>query len=93
MNWLMSKIREIIDRQHDARDRGALSMWTIYDHPSDYPESFVARLFEVRSGTVVATNDLVIAPLGTLRRFFASAGLHCLTRNDGDDPKIVETWL
>jgi hypothetical protein len=20
-------------------------------------------------------------------------GMHCMTRNDGDDPVIVETWL
>jgi hypothetical protein len=83
--------------QHDARERGALSIWTIYDHPSDFPHSFVARRFEVgpeRSEHPLATCDIAQSEnLDALRHSFGEAGLVCVSRAPEDDPNIVESWL
>ena len=71
-----------------------LRMWTIYDHPSDDPQHFVARCW------LTGPDDPMPLPLviksdslADLREHFECVGLVCLARNDGDDPVIVETWL
>jgi hypothetical protein len=68
-----------------------ISIWTIYDHPTDYPEHYVARLFhgETPTDSVIQSKDL-----DTIRGIMiADFGLTCLTRSPDDDPKIIETWL
>jgi hypothetical protein len=71
-----------------------LSIWTVYDHPNDYPNCFVARRFEVNASGPVATTDIVChGDLDTLRRAMVRRGLTALCRSPGDDPKIVESWL
>jgi hypothetical protein len=72
---------------------GELSMWTIYDHPTDYPDCYVARQFLVGRETSITDNVLVSTDIDQLRQTLMNAGLTCLTRNESDDPKIVETWL
>jgi hypothetical protein len=68
-------------------------MWTIYDHPRDFPDSFVSRRFEVAMEPV-ATGDIIIArELEPLRATMMEAGLVVMARNEGDDPKIIETWV
>jgi hypothetical protein len=70
-----------------------LRLWTIYEHPLDYPHHFLVRLFEVNEGGIVQ------AVVGTLVNSLEEAraempwGLACLHRQEGDDPSIVETWL
>lgn len=88
--------RRILESQHRALADGILSMWTIYDHPSDFPNSYVARRFEVGGGADPApraTGDILEGELAALRKSFHMAGLVCLTRSDADDANIVETWL
>jgi len=71
-----------------------LRMWTVYKHPSDYPNDYVARLFEVDADGPRATASIVISPsLEFLREQMMDMRLVCLTRDEGDDPVIVETWL
>lgn len=71
-------------------------MWTVYDHPADYPEHFVARCWLVIPGreepqwTNMLLRHLELEPL---RRELARMGLVALARNEGDEPQIVETWL
>jgi len=65
-------------------------MWVIYDHPSDYPNSFVAREFVLDKPT---ENFIAIANLDELRGHFLEIGLTCITRSPEDEPQIVETWL
>lgn len=76
-------------------ERDPLSMWTVYDHPSDYPEKFVARRFDVDKDGARPSASIIVAPdLETLRGILlCEMRLTCLTRNEGDDPCIVETWL
>jgi hypothetical protein len=72
----------------------ALHMWTVYDHPRDYPDHYVARRFEVRGGVAAATNEAYLAhQLYPLREAMLSMGLTALPRMENDDPCIIETWL
>jgi hypothetical protein len=68
-----------------------MSIWTIYDHPSDYPDGFIARRHEVARGP---TDDMVKADsLEALRQHFVNEGLVCIARDPNDDARIVESWV
>ena len=72
---------------------GILSMWTIYNHPADYPNYFVARRWEVQAGKESPTTDVLLdVDLDKLRAKLPP-GLYCLPRFQGDDPVIMEVWL
>jgi len=63
--------------------------WTIYKHPSDYPDEFVARKFILDKPTSeIKTSDTI----ETLR-LLLPMGLTRIERSDDDDPVIVETWM
>jgi hypothetical protein len=64
-------------------------LWTIYDRPSDYPESFVARKFIVSPTDEVIVRDT----LAEVREAIGSRALVRIERSPLDDPKIVEVWL
>lgn len=75
-------------------------MWVIYDHPSDYPDAWVARqwVFEVGAGAADSSYKpssilLTAQKLDTLRAKMLERGYVCLQRDPNDDPKIVEAWL
>lgn len=79
--------------QPAARIVALLGIWTVYDHPVDYPEGFIARLHQVTARGPVATEHTVKAPtLGEVRARLP-AGLARLARDPNDDPKIVENWI
>jgi hypothetical protein len=80
----------ILQLNHNAAQRGVLAFWTVYDHPKDYPHGFCARRHDVPGGP---QDCYLMAPLEELRSVFEGAGLHCLPRAEGDDSKIVETWI
>jgi hypothetical protein len=91
----MTGAEDIAAAQQAARERGNLSIWTVYSHPKDFPHSYVARRFEVGGGEPepVATGDIVQGELSMIRASFVCCGLVCLARNEGDDPVIVESWI
>lgn len=71
-----------------------LSMWTVYDHPSDFPKGFIARRWEIERSGAEPTADVMRAyDLEPLREQLRNMGLTCLDRNPEDEPQIVETWL
>ena len=78
-----------------AHDRETLVMWTVYDRPTNFPNTYVAVKFAVlKDGSVGATGEFMVGPtLGALRDYLAGLGLVPLMRSDTDDPKIVETWM
>lgn len=87
---------EITERNRLPTDdvSGMLGMVTVYDHPKDYPEHYVARQFW--SGRNIILRDGIISistSLEEVRRVLANCGLVKLDRNKEDDPAIVETWL
>ncbi len=69
---------------------GHLPIWTVYDHPTDFPDSYVARLF----GTDKPTEWVVVrTDVEAIRDCMQRLGLVKLMRNESDDPKIMETWI
>lgn len=72
---------------------GDLIMWTIYDHPRDYPDSFVAHKWIIRNGQAIPTDEaLESTDLCELRKKIPP-GLYRMARDASDDPTIIETWL
>lgn len=73
--------------------KDVLHVWTVYARPSDYPDKFVARRWDISNGVTVATSDMFTADSLEEVRTLLPQGLHCLRRFSGDDPTIAETWL
>jgi hypothetical protein len=72
----------------------ALLMWTVYDHPTDYPTLFVARCHIVGpDGSKPSDSVITSESLEIVRAMMLEMGLTCLTRDPNDNPKIIETWL
>lgn len=73
-----------------SENKNALKIWVVYDHPTDHPNHFIARLFlnDKPSRNYIATEKIE-----TLRAILKDWGLYMLTRNENDDPIIVETWI
>lgn len=67
-----------------------ISMWTIFDHPPEYPAYFVARYFIMDQPTA---SLMLSETLDPLRDALAGAGFVMLARMPDDDPKIVEVWI
>lgn len=74
----------------------ALATWVIYDRPSDYPSTFVARLWlvEGHSTEPMPTDHMFACSyIEVIRDGLRRAGLVCFPRKDNDDPAILETWM
>ena len=90
------RIGEVDDDRYDlyAGDDAIMSMWIVYDHPTDFPTEFVARRHEIVRGGSRPTNEAMAShSLDSLREALVGRGLTCLSRSPHDDPNIVETWL
>lgn len=73
--------------------RDPLGMWVIYDHPSDYPDKYVARCFYVGPKVILASDDLLTGETLPAVRALLPDGLVNVGRHQReDDPKVVETW-
>lgn len=71
-----------------------LPLWTIYKHPRDYPEHFVARKWLIYPNKLMITEDVLFRPdLESLQQIMREKNLHRLERLPDDDPTIQETWL
>lgn len=70
-----------------------LAIYTVFDHPDDYPDVFIARKWLVFHGVAVPTQEVVTGPTLQSVRDQIPAGLICFPRADEDEPTIVESWL
>lgn len=70
----------------------ALDMWVIYDHPKDFPDSFVARRWEV-TNQEKPTADYYAAPTRAEVEALLPPGLHFAPRFEQDDLTIVGVWF
>jgi hypothetical protein len=86
-------VRELLTTQAKEAKLGRLTVWTVYDRPTDWPDSIVARRHIVTKQGPRPTDDMLFADLGYLRDCFHDAGLVCIPRHPNDDEKIVETWV
>jgi len=81
--------------ENDSTSRAHLEMqqWVIYRHPRDYPDKYVARLWGVWQGEIVATDEMALAETLQQIRRMIPPGLYCLGRFEDDDPCILEVWI
>lgn len=75
-----------------ALDLDCLPMVTIYDRPSDYPDGFMGRMF-LTGRVELPTQITVTGSLKDIQEKLMEVGMTPLPRDEGDDPKIVETWI
>lgn len=68
----------------------AFTLWTIYDHPRDFPDCFVARKYHIGGPT---SHVIMRQSLEELRTMLCQMGFVRIPRDDNDDPVIVETWI
>lgn len=61
----------------------------VYKHPKDYPDKYVARLFNINKPTLYA---IVKDTLEEIRQEIPDH-LRKISRCEKDDPVLVETWL
>jgi len=71
-----------------------IDIWTICDHPTDFPDQFTACRHVAEAGRSYPTGELLVADdIEALRREMVERGLVCIGRQAGDDPVIVECWI
>lgn len=73
--------------------RERLPMFTVFAHPSDHPDAYVARLALTRPELQITNLILRHPDLDVLRDELAGLGLTQLSRSPEDPPNIVETWF
>ena len=70
---------------------------TVYDHPLDHPEYYVARWWDILEDSVLRPEQraYLFKDLDTLRAWIQQEWpwLHRLERFPNDDPNILEVWL
>jgi len=71
------------------KDGRKMEIWTIYKHPLDYPEKFVARKFIFDK----PTSEILIGDTLEEIRKLLPGGLTRIERDPKDDPVIVEAWI
>lgn len=71
-----------------------LEMWTVYDHPTDWPDGYIARKWVILPTGPHATDECIVATgVSAIRNRFEEMGLVKLARSPEDDPSIMETWV
>lgn len=71
-----------------------LSIWTIYENPSDEPGWFVARRDELAADASTPKSEVYITrQVEVLRDMLRARGLTCLPRHPDDEQHIVECWI
>ena len=70
-----------------------LNMWVVYERPTDHPDHFVVRRWEVDNWRSTATADFSLADDLDGARAKVPPGLACIARHPSDEPQIVEVWL
>ena len=69
-----------------------LEMFVIYDHPKDYPDFVVLRVWSVHAGRVEPGISYVEKTIEACRRHLPNGAIN-IGRQPGDDPVIVEVWV
>lgn len=77
-----------------AAESEPVEMYTIYHDPDDFPGMYVGRTFTITPGRAQpAAEPFAIAPTLEAVREAIPPGHERFDRQEGDDPKIVETWV
>jgi hypothetical protein len=78
--------------QHKYYVKRDLLIWTMYERPRDFPNSFICRPFSSKNGAEPLPEYMQADSLKELRAQLPD-GLTCMQRHPNDDANIVETWL
>lgn len=79
-------------RLFEGYDR--LIIWTLYEHPTDYPNEYVLRRFDVEPDMAIGTKHCLTADTADeLRDAAMRAGLTRIKRNPEDESQVMESWL
>lgn len=72
-----------------------MTMWTVYDHPTDFPNDYVAREHILRNDNTHGPTDNFIqsTDLEVIREQLLNMGKTPIARSPGDEPQIIETWI
>jgi hypothetical protein len=62
---------------------------TVYERPTDFPNSYIARLFTLNKPTEIYMQADTLAEI----RAGLPLGMVMLEREPQDDPHIVEIWM
>lgn len=74
-------------------DAKPMVVYTIYDHPRDFPHNFVCRQYQVLPGQAEPTGEFWVAPSLEMVRALIPVGMTRIERDPKDDPVIVESWI
>lgn len=79
---------------HEGRNSMVWPLVAVYEHPKDFPESYVARVYFVNKGRSWPSQEIFIVK-DTLEevRAVIPPGMFRMKRSSEDDPCIVETYL
>ncbi len=69
-----------------------MSLWTVYDKPTDYPTQFIARRWLATLPPTPTSEVLVANDLNSVRKLLPP-GLYCIPASPHDGPYIIETWI
>lgn len=73
-----------------------MDLYTIYDSPTDYPNTYIARRWKVEAPEnepVAMEVFMVDSDLDKIRIKLREMGLFKIPRDESDDKNIIETWL
>lgn len=80
-----------VDNLEDVDYSGLkLTMFVLYDHPSDFPDKIVVRVWDALNGptNIACLFDTLDAAREAMPQHFT-----CLPRANTDDPVIIESWV
>ena len=70
-----------------------IAIWTIYDHPKDDPDFFVARLFMGFKATDTTLSSIDLQDLRETLQAMHDYKMTCIPRAPSDPAVIVESWI
>lgn len=76
-----------------SRPEGALMIWTLYDHPRDYPSGYVLRPTAVLAGVTLFSPIVWYASTPEELEAILPDGVIRMGPQEGDDPVILSVWM
>lgn len=72
-----------------------MTMWTIFDHPTDFPDHYVARENILRNDNTYGPSENFIqsTDLEVVREQLLHMGKTPIPRDPSDQANIIETWI
>lgn len=87
-------IEKILDEEEAVEEsRKVLDIWTIYDHPKDFPDGYVVRLWHVGPDGLERSTEAYGRATLEEARAMVPEGLYRMPAETADDEAILESWL